>query len=256
MKLLTTTAVLALSAIAASAATTSQLQPVGTNIPGDSSPFNPISGLIGLFNPASPVRVALPKFNSTLGTLTGAIIRVDGAVQARVTVENNDPSAAQGVNVTLDGTLRLFQDAGFNGAYVAGTDTTVTIAAAFGLPSTSVNLAASDGPGNAGAGADFNDFGLLTSGVSPVQTVNVNAGQLFGYIGAPGDQVFVFLTAATPFSVSGVGNSSNNISQAEATANVTIEYIYDVVQQEVPEPSHVLALGGLFALGLGSRRRK
>ncbi len=246
-----------MSSLSASAVvtTTGMLDPVGTSIPGDIAPFNPVAGSIGtFFTPTTPVRIALPKFNPSLGTLLSAVIRVNGFVQARLTVENRENAAAQNVSATLDGTLRLFQDTGFDGLFAPGTDTNVTIAAAFGLASPSVSLAAADIL--PGAGPDFHDFGLLSSGVTPTQSINIAAGQFGNYTGAPGSEVYVFVGATTPFTVSGLANSTTNLANSFASANVTIEYTYNSIDQEIPETSSVVALGALFAFGLSSRNRR
>jgi hypothetical protein len=189
-----------------------------------------------------------------LGTrvLTAVTIRFDGAVQQGVRVENNNVTALSNFSATVDGSIRLFQDAGFDGVL---TSETATIANANGAPSTSVTLAATDNGGLPNSsGPDYNDFGILTSGSTPLAVVNVSASQFSGYISvAPGDEVYAFVRATTSFTTTGSGNVTGTTYDGSASASVTVEYTYDEV---VPETSSVVALGGLMALGLGARNRR
>ncbi|NJM37608.1 MAG: choice-of-anchor E domain-containing protein [Akkermansiaceae bacterium] len=252
MKSITTTATaLALTALAASGATTGQLAPLSTNIP--TGPGNPFSGMIGTFTTPSSVRVALPKFDTLLGTrvLTGVILRFEGSVQQGVQVENNNEISLNNFTATVDGSIRFFQDAGFDGVL---TTEIATIANANGAPSPSITLAASDNGGVPNSsGPDFNNFGILTSGSTPLTVVNVPGSQFFGYIGLPGSEVYAFVRATTSFTTTGSGNVTGTTYDGAAIAGVTVEYTYDDV---IPEPSSVIALGGLMALGLGARNRR
>ncbi|NOY41628.1 MAG: PEP-CTERM sorting domain-containing protein [Planctomycetes bacterium] len=188
----------------------------------DSGPFSfPLS-------PNSAI-VALDLFNPALGTLNFVELAIDGTVQANVTAEN-DSAIAGNMSVNLTGILD---------------------ATAFGL-SAAANIIQAAGPvavaatdGVSGSGPDFNDFGLV-SGTDSDTDLTLTVGSFIG----PGT-FNANVDGSGGFSISGVTDSTLQISSFEGFGTVTVTYNYT----PIPEPG-TLALGALALVGMASLRKR
>ncbi len=160
-------------------------------------------------------------------------LELDATIGANVTAENDGGSSGNmGVNLTglaqatsgaLSATAAVLQSAG-----------PVAVAASDGIP---------------GSGPDFNDFGLLSGSDSDSDTIFA---ALAAYVGNSTFATSVLGNGG--FSVSGVSNSTIQVSNFGANGLVTVTYEF----VPVPEPSSI-ALGVLGACGLalaGWRRRR
>jgi len=184
--------------------------------------------------PLSPnsTTVTLDLFNPALGTLTAVELAINGTVQANVTAEN-DSAIAGNMSVNLVGILS---------------------ASAPGL-SAAANITQGAGPvfvdatdGNTGSGPDFNNFGLV-SGTDSDDDLTLSVASFIG----PGT-FNAGVNGNGGFAVSGVTDSTLQVSAFEGFGTVTVTYTYN----PVPEPS-TMVLGAMALIGLsvvGYRRRK
>lgn len=171
--------------------------------------------------------VNVSQFNPALGTLNSVTVQLDAAIGANVTGEND--SAIPG-NVTLN--LSGNASATAPNAFVI-----VLLNAAAGP----VGLAATDAV--PGSGPDYHDFGVVGQNGS-----NSNlASPMAPYIGV--GTVGVTVNASGGFSLSGVSDSSLQISGF--AANGLVKVIYDYTP--VPEPTALMLLG-IGGLALLRRR--
>ena len=178
--------------------------------------------------------VNLPQWDPALfpgQTLVSVELTLDATIQADVTAENDSAiSGNMGVNLV-----------GFaNGTAPSGISTTVLanqVAGPFAVSATD---------GNPGSGPDFINFGT----VSDTDTDSDLIVALLGpYIG---NATFATNVSGNGgFSVSGVTDSTLQVSNFGAAGEVTVTYTF------VPEPSSVvMAVLGAAGLGLVARRRR
>lgn len=184
--------------------------------------------------PLSPnsATVTLDLFNPALGTLTAVELAINGTVQANVTAEN-DSAIAGNMSVNLVGILS---------ASAPGLSAAANITQGAGP----VFVAATDG--NAGSGSDFNNFGLV-SGTDSDDDLTLSVAPFIG----PGT-FNAGVNGNGGFAVSGVTDSTLQVSAFEGFGTVTVTYTYN----PVPEPS-TMVLGAMALIGLsvvGYRRRK
>jgi len=174
--------------------------------------------------------VTLALFDPILGSLDSVTIEISGTVEANITAEN-DSAIAGNMSVNLTGLLGV---------------TAPGVAANANILQSAGPVAVASTDGNAGSGPDFNDFGLV--GAAGVDSAN--AAFLAPYVG-PGT-FNATVTGNGGFSISGVTDSTLQISNFAGSGTVTVTYNYTAI----PEPSSI-AFCAVAVVGLtGFRKRR
>jgi hypothetical protein len=187
--------------------------------------------------PLSPGNQAvnLPQWDPALfpgQVLVSVQLTLDATIGANVTAEN-DSAIAGNMGVNLTGLAQA-------------TSGSLSATAAILQSAGPVAVAASDG--NAGSGPDFNDFGMISGNDSDSDTIFAGLG---AYIG--NGNFATNVTGNGGFAVSGVSDSTIQVSSFAANGLVTVTYEYAAV----PEPSSVvLGVFGAFGLALAGWRRR
>lgn len=180
--------------------------------------------------------VNLPQWDPALfpgQVLVSVQLQLDATIGANVTAEN-DSAIAGNMGVNLTGLAQATSGALSTTAAILQNAGPVPVAATDGVP---------------GSGPDFNDFGLISGNDSDSDTIVAGLGAFIG-----NGNIAANVTGNGGFAVSGVSDSTIQVSSFAANGLVTVTYEFEVV----PEPSSV-ALGALGACGLalvGWRRRR
>jgi len=179
--------------------------------------------------------VNLSQFNDLGGTLTltKVTLELNGVIQADVEAEN-DSLIAGSMGVNLVGVL--------DGIVNDGTTDLLHASAGVSGSHGPVSVTASTAPVK--GGSDYHNFGTLSDSGSDSDVLTSGLAYFIGAGTIPVD-----VSGNGGFSVSGVTDSTNWVSNfgASGTAKITYEY--------TPEPA-TMALFGLGALGLVARRRR
>ena len=214
---------------------------------------NAITGRLPLFSSANPAIFRLPKFDTSLGTLTSVTLRATDQLSADAQVENLDSVPTQATRVEASGAVFLGVDSNEDGLYQRSTEVPSNQSSIGTGRSGPVQLAANDNSAQPFMGPDSAEF-LNVLSLNSVSNQSVPASQfsLFEGSGLPGDEIAVFVRATSRVNATGIGNNNFDVTRTSVTSNIEVIYTFEAV----PEPSSTLALGGLLGLGLFVRRRR
>jgi hypothetical protein len=186
-------------------------------------------------SPGSDTAV-IPQWDPALfpgQVLVSVELEIDATVGADITAEN-DSAIGGNISVSLTGLVGATAPSGLSA-------TAGIIGGAGPVP-----VAASDG--NPGSGPDFHDFGTISDSDSDNDTIFAVLGP---YIG--NGNLNIPVNGSGGFAVSGVTDSTLQISNFAGSGVVTVTYTYE----PVPEPSTIaLALLGACGAALALWRRR
>lgn len=206
---------------------------VALALPADRSFGATVSNSANFGFPLSPNSdtVILDLFNPALGTLQAVELAISGVIQADITGEN-DSAISGNMSVNLTGVL---------GATAPGLSTTAAVLNSAGP----VLVSATDGV--PGSGLDYNDFGTV-SGAGSDDDLTLAVGPFIG----PGT-FNASVTGNGGFNISGVTDSTLQISNFTGSGTVTVTYTYEPAA--IPEPNS-LGLAAAVLAGWGAVRRR
>ncbi len=192
--------------------------------------------------------IALNKFDSNLGTLTGVVVTVNFAtLQGSFTVSNLDPT--QVYVDSYDSKFSVRQKASNTLGYTAQNN--ITLSSVGTSPDWATTPIAASGSQTFSISAGQN--------IPAIASQSIGAGFFSAYTAAGGAGTVIFEARDTQSITTTGATYTVDSSLASALTRLSVTYTYDAGPSPVPEPSTVMAGGLLVLIGAGTylqRRRK